>query len=57
MWTTSDSSALHRVFNFCWECFNTEFQVLGYTTSWWKLMVSCFAVYLIFKIARGIFEI
>lgn len=57
MWTQDDSTALQLVFNYAWQCFNTEFQVLGFTTTWWQIMLSCFGIFLVFKLARGIFEI
>lgn len=57
MWTAEDSSALKMIFDFCWSIFNSKFQVLGYTTSWWQIMLSIFGIYLIFRIVRGLVEL
>lgn len=57
MWTDADDSALLRVFDLVWDFWTTEFEVLGYTTSWWQILVTVFGIFLVFKIARGIFEI
>lgn len=56
-WTLQDDAALQSIFDLCWDFFNTEFEVLGYTTSWWKLAVTVFSVWLIFRIARGLLEL
>lgn len=57
MWTDSDDNALLMIFDFVWDIWNMKFEVLGYTTSWWQLLVTVFGIFLVFKIARGIFEI
>lgn len=57
MWTASDSSALRSVFDTVWEFFNTEFQVLNFTTSWWQIALSCFAILLVFRIVKGLIDL
>lgn len=57
MWTSSDSTALRTVFDTVWEWFNTEFQVLNFTTSWWQIGLSCFAVLLIFRFVKGMIDL
>lgn len=57
MWTDSDSNALQSVFDFCWFIWNTEFSVLGFEVSFWQLLVTCFAIILVFKTVRGLIEL
>lgn len=57
MWTDNDAIALKQFFETAWDMWCTKFQVFGFTVSWWSLFVSVFAIWLIFKLARGIFEI
>lgn len=57
MWTDSDDNALSLIFDFIWNVWTSEFEVLGFTTSWWQILVTAFGIYILFKIARGIFEI
>lgn len=57
MWTASDSSALRRIFDTVWEFWNTEFTVLNFTVSWWQILISCFAILLVFRIVKGLIDL
>ena len=57
MWTSQDTTALKSIFELVWDWWNTPFQALGYSISWWQLLMSVFAIWIVFKLARGIFEL
>lgn len=53
-WTTEDSRALADVFDLAGKLFTMDFQVLGFTTNLFSLIVTGFVLVFIFKLVRSL---
>lgn len=57
MWSDSDSSVLVKIFETAWACLNQSFEVMGFKTSIFMLMVSTLiiwlVIHLVFEVSNG----